>query len=89
MRDPDLLRSNVLTSSRWGGPGEQCEAQPKASRANPQSDRRSPSISRMMGEEIELESNRWGGPGEQCEAQPKASRANPQSDRRSLPPGTK
>src|SRR5438094_403792 len=79
--------NKVLRSNRWGDPGKQCEAQLKASRANPQSGRRSRSTSWIMSEENGLELNRCGGPGEQCEAQPKASRANPQCDRRPLPPG--
>ncbi len=38
----DLVMNRLATEvSRWGGLGLPCEAQPKASRANPQEDRRS------------------------------------------------
>jgi hypothetical protein len=38
MSATDLL---TMLANRWGGLGLPCEAQPKASRANPQEDRRS------------------------------------------------
>jgi lipoic acid synthetase len=36
-----LMDQTAAHSKRWGGPGTPCEAQPEASRANPQQERRS------------------------------------------------
>ena len=61
----DRSEDTVLSSNRWGEPGKQCEAQPKASRANPQSDRRSlPPRSSKMSAEYLHQLEPVGGPGD-------------------------